>query len=76
VAQVWPVSTVESRPECDGVVFVVGPIREKSPGLVEVEVSALGFDSIFTEILTFGWDGHDWVPASSGEGGVTVSTLN
>jgi len=59
----------------DGVVFVVGLIRQSSNGLVEVEVSWQGLDAIFTETLPFGWDGRDWVPVN-GETEVTVTTLD
>lgn len=59
-----------------GVVFVVGPVAEQSGGLVDVEVSAVGADSVFTEVFPFGWDGDGWVPSNSGESNVTVSTLD
>lgn len=50
-----------------GVVFVVGPIRKLSNGLVEVEVSSEGVDSIDTQVLPFAWNGRDWVPSRGGE---------
>jgi hypothetical protein len=58
-----------------GFVFVVGPVEQDS-GQVQVEVSAVGPDAIFTEVFPFGWDGDDWVPSNSGQSAVTVSTLD
>lgn len=59
----------------NGVLISIGPVEELTEGVVGVEVGVVtGREGGHGQVLQFQWSGDGWIPATSDDTGVTVTS--